>query len=130
MSVQAAWEDAVRSLLVGAHRGGGEPQALLDDGDAALLAAFGAALPVVVEVAGLEPAPRTKERVVDVAAREVFTQIAAVDDQVLLTEWCGKARAAGVVAAERSLLEVLALGTTQPILRAAVAAELGSRGRW
>jgi len=130
VNVRARWEDTVRQLLVGAHRGGGAPDALLDDCAVGGPAAFGAALPVVVEVAELEPAPSTREQVVGAAAREVFTQIAAVDDQVLLTEWCGKARAAGVVAEHRSLPELLVLGTTHPGLRPAVAAVLGSRGRW
>lgn len=130
MSVQAQREDVVRRLLVGAHRGGGDPNALLDDCAAVGLAGFGASLPAVVEAAALVTAPRLEERVVGEAARQVFTQIVAVDDQVLLTEWCGKARAAGEVAEHRSLPELLVLGTTHPGLRSAVAAVLGSRGRW
>jgi len=130
VSVQAQWDDVVRQLLVGAHRGGGDPSALLDECAAVGLAGFGAPLPAVVEVAELAAAPKVEERVVGEAAREVFAQIVAVDDQVLLTEWCGKARAAGVVAEHRSLPELLVLGTTHPGLRSAVAAVLGSRGRW
>jgi hypothetical protein len=130
VSVQARREDVVRQLLVGAHRSGADPSALLDDCAATGLAGFGASLPVVVEAAELAAAPRSAERVVGEAARQVFGQIVAVDDQVLLTEWCGKARAAGEVAEPRALPELLVLGTTHPGLRSAVAAVLGSRGRW
>jgi hypothetical protein len=130
VSVQAQRDDVVRRLLVGAHRSGGDPSALLDACAAVGLAGFGASLPAVVESAELAAAPRSEERVVGEAARQVFTQIVAVDDQVLLTEWCGKARAAGEVAEHRSLPELLVLGTTHPGLRSAVAAVLGPRGRW
>ncbi len=130
MSVQARWDDVVRQLLVGAHRGDGDPGALLDECAAVGLAGFGAPLPVVVETAELVAAPRSEERIVGEMAQQVFARIVAVDDQVLLTEWCGKARAAGVVARHRSLPELLVLGTTHPGLRSAVAAVLGSRGRW
>jgi hypothetical protein len=64
VSVQAQREDVVRRLLVGAHRGGGDPSALLDDCAAVGLAGFGAALPAVVEAAELAAAPRSAERVV------------------------------------------------------------------
>ncbi|PRY46002.1 DUF5691 domain-containing protein [Umezawaea tangerina] len=130
MSVREEWDEVVRRLLVGAHRSGVEPGVLLDDCAALGVAGFGAALPVVVDVGGLAVAPRVDERVVGEAARDVFAQIVAADDQVLLTEWCGKARAAGEVAEHRALPELLVLGTTHPGLRSAVAAVLGSRGRW
>jgi hypothetical protein len=130
VSVQAQWDEAVRQLLVGAHRGGGDPSALLDECAALGLANHGAPLPVSVEATELTPAPPSTERVVGEAARLVFAQIVAVDDQMLLTEWCGKARAAGEVVEHRASPEMLALGTTHPGLRSAVAAVLGSRGRW
>lgn len=130
MSVRQEWDEVVRQLLVGAHRGAGDPVALLDDCAALGVAAHGAPLPVVVETAELAPAPPAGDRVVGEAGRAVFAQILAVDDQVLLTEWCGMARGAGVVAEPRVLPDLLALGTAHPGLRPAVGAVLGSRGRW
>jgi hypothetical protein len=130
MNVQQEWDEAVRRLLVGAHRGDGDSAALLDDCAALGLAAYGAPLPITVEATELAPAPVAGEPVVGEAGRAVFAQILAVDDQVLLTEWCGMARGTGVVAEHRALPDLLALGTAHPGLRPAVGAVLGSRGRW
>lgn len=130
MTLQAEWDEAVQAALVGAHRAGTTPTALLDRLAALGLAAHGAALPPPVDTAPLAAAPASDDVRADQAARSVLVQILALDDQVLLTEWCGMAKAARVVANHRELPALLGLGTAHPGLRPAVSAVLGTRGRW
>ncbi|MEV0677100.1 DUF5691 domain-containing protein [Actinosynnema sp. NPDC050436] len=77
---------------------------------------------------GVAPAPA--DRVAEGPARSVLAQVLALDDQILLTEWCGLASARGVVAHPRELPALLGLGTGHPGLRQAVGKVLGARGRW
>lgn len=130
MSLRSEWEDTVQAALVGAHRSGTTPTELLDRCAALGLAAHAAQLPPVVDAPLLEPAPGSADVRADPAARDVLVQVLALEDQVLLTEWCGLARAARVVADHRELPALLGLGTAHPGLRPAVTAVLGARGRW
>lgn len=130
MSTRTEWDEAVQALLLGAHRSGVEPAELLDRCAALGVAAHAARLPPVVDAPPLAPAPAAADRVADRPARAVLAQVLALDDQILLTEWCGAAARAGLVAAPRELPTLLGLATTHPGLRQAVAGVLGARGRW
>ncbi|GGP37420.1 DUF5691 domain-containing protein [Saccharothrix coeruleofusca] len=130
MTVQQEWEEAVRALLVGAHRAGLDTGELLDRCAALGVAAHAAVLPPVLDEPLLAPAPAAADQVAGERARAVLAQILALDDQVLLTEWCGMASAAGVVAEHRHLPALLGLATAHHGLRQAVTAVLGARGRW
>ncbi|MBB5958822.1 hypothetical protein FHS29_005431 [Saccharothrix tamanrassetensis] len=129
-STKAAWDETVQALLLGAHRAGTTPTELLDRCAALGVAAHGARLPPVVDTPPLPAAPASADRVADRPARAVLAQILALDDQILLTEWCGTAAGAGVVAAAGELPTLLGLATAHPGLRQAVAKVLGTRGRW
>ncbi|WP_447005078.1 DUF5691 domain-containing protein [Saccharothrix isguenensis] len=130
MSLHSDWDEAVRAALVGAHRAGTTPTALLDRVAALGVAAHGAQLPPTVDTPLLPAAPASDDERANPAARSVLVRILALDDQILLTEWCGMARAARVVADHRELPALLGLGTAHPGLRPAVTAVLGARGRW
>ena len=130
MTLQAEWDEAVQAALIGAHRAGTTPTALLDRVAALGVAAHGAPLPPPVDTPPLPAAPASDDVRAHPAARSVLAQILALDDQVLLTEWCGMAKAARVVADHRELPALLGLGTAHPGLRPAVSAVLGARGRW
>ncbi|MDU0292084.1 DUF5691 domain-containing protein [Saccharothrix longispora] len=130
MTLADEWEQTVQAALVGAHRAGTTPAALLDRMAALGVAAHGARLPPVVDEPLLAPAPAADDARAHAAARDVLVEILALDDQVLLTEWCGLARTAGVTADPRELPALLGLGTAHPGLRSAVTAVLGARGRW
>ncbi|MEV1117500.1 DUF5691 domain-containing protein [Actinosynnema sp. NPDC049800] len=130
MTLQAEWDEAVQAALIGAHRAGTTPTALLDRVAALGLAAHGAQLPPPVDTPPLPAAPASDDVRAHPAARSVLVQILALDDQVLLTEWCGMAKTARVVADHRELPALLGLGTAHPGLRPAVSAVLGARGRW
>ncbi|WP_367138739.1 DUF5691 domain-containing protein [Saccharothrix sp. HUAS TT1] len=130
MTLQAEWDEAVQAALVGAHRAGVTSTELLDRVAALGVAAHGAQLPPAVDAPLLPAAPPSDDVRAHPAARSVLVQVLALDDQVLLTEWCGMARAAGVVADHRELPALLGLGTAHPGLRPAVTAVLGARGRW
>ncbi|MBW4719578.1 DUF5691 domain-containing protein [Saccharothrix obliqua] len=126
----ADWDAAVRDLLVGAHRAGTSPTELLDRCAALGVAAHGAWLPPVVDDPLLAPAPTDRDHVAGPAAREVLARILDLDDQFLLTEWCGLATARRTVAHPKEVPALLGLATTHPGLRQAVTAVLGTRGRW
>ncbi|MGM1058163.1 DUF5691 domain-containing protein [Saccharothrix sp. Mg75] len=126
----AEWDETVQAALVGAHRAGTTPAALLDRMAALGVAAHGAWLPPAVDGPLLAPAPASADVRAGAAARDVLAQVLALDDHVLLTEWCGLARTSGVTADPRELPALLGLGTVHPGLRAAVTAVLGARGRW
>ncbi|MEU5690999.1 DUF5691 domain-containing protein [Actinosynnema sp. NPDC020468] len=130
MSVREEWEAAVQALLVGASRSGTSAGELLDRVAVFGPAAFGASVPALVDEVALPVAAAVADVQAGEAARAVLSEILALDDQVLLTEWCGMARAAGVVAEHRELPALLGLGTAHPGLRQAVTAVLGARGRW
>ncbi|QFZ16139.1 DUF5691 domain-containing protein [Saccharothrix syringae] len=130
MSLRSEWDEAVQAALVGAHRSGTTPAELLDRCAALGPAAHAARLPPVVDAPLLAPAPASGDARVHPAARDVLAQVLALEDQVLLTEWCGLAKAARLVADHRELPALLALGTAHTGLRPAVTAVLGARGRW
>ncbi|MEU7525200.1 DUF5691 domain-containing protein [Saccharothrix sp. NPDC042600] len=130
MSTRAEWDETVQALLIGAHRAHTSPAELLDRCAALGVAAHGAQLPPVIDAPVLAPAPSSADRVPGPAARGVLAQVVALDDQVLLTEWCGLAAAAGFVAEPKQLPALLALATGHPGLRQAVSTVLGARGRW
>ncbi|MFD7652407.1 DUF5691 domain-containing protein [Actinosynnema sp. NPDC059797] len=130
MSLQDAWQGTVQAVLVGARRSGVTSAELLDRCAELGLAAHAARLPPVVDGPPLEPAPGSGDVPVHRLARAVLVQVLALDDQVLLTEWCGLAKAAGAVADHRDLPALLGLGTAHPGLRPAITAVLGARGRW
>ncbi|NUT93101.1 MAG: hypothetical protein HOY78_13855, partial [Saccharothrix sp.] len=130
MSTRAEWDETVQALLVGAHRAHTSPAELLDRCAALGVAAHGAQLPPAVDTPPLAPAPRSADRVPGPAARGVLAQVVALDDQVLLTEWCGLAAAGGFVAEPKQLPALLTMATGHPGLRQAVARVLGTRGRW
>lgn len=130
MTLHREWDEAVQAALVGAHRAGTTPTELLDRIAALGVAAHGAQLPPTVDAPMLPAAPESDDVRADPAARSVLVQVLALDDQILLTEWCGMARAARVVADHRELPALLGLGTAHPGLRPAVTAVLGARGRW
>ncbi|WP_433267108.1 DUF5691 domain-containing protein [Actinosynnema sp. CS-041913] len=129
-STKAAWDETVQALLLGAHRAGTTPAELLDRCAALGVAAHAAQLPPVLDTPPLAPAPASADRVADGPARAVLAQILALDDQILLTEWCGMAARTNVVAAAKELPALLGLATAHPGLRQAVAKVLGGRGRW
>ncbi|CCH27453.1 DUF5691 domain-containing protein [Actinosynnema sp. NPDC047251] len=130
MSVKAEWDDTVQALVIGAHRAGVEPGGLLDRCAALGVAAHAARLPAVLDGPVLAAAPASADRVAERPARAVLAQVLALDDQILLTEWCGLAARRGVVAHPRELPALLGLATGHPGLRQAVGKVLGGRGRW
>ncbi|MFT7835414.1 DUF5691 domain-containing protein [Saccharothrix sp. BKS2] len=130
MSTRDAWQETVQALLVGARRSGAAPADLLDRCAELGLAAHAAHLPPVVDAPPLDPAPASGDVPVHRLARGVLVQVLALEDQVLLTEWCGLAKAAHAVADHRELPALLGLGTAHPGLRPAITAVLGARGRW
>ncbi|RKT51959.1 DUF5691 domain-containing protein [Saccharothrix australiensis] len=130
MTTRTEWDEAVQALLLGAHRAGTTPADLLDRCAALGVAAHAARLPAPVATPPLAPAPASADRVAGDRARAVLAQILALDDQIVLTEWCGLASGAGVVAAAKDLPALLGLATTHPGLRQAVGTVLGARGRW
>ncbi|WP_199440691.1 DUF5691 domain-containing protein [Umezawaea beigongshangensis] len=131
MSVRQEWDAAVRALVLGADRGGSAAEELLAACAALGPARYAARLPEPLGATGLlAPAPPPADAVAGSAARAVLAEVLAVDDHLLLTEWCATAAGARVVASPAELPDLLGLGTTHPGLRPAVLGVLGSRGRW
>ncbi len=130
MSIRTEWDETVQALLLGAHRANTTPADLLDRCAALGTAAHAARLPPSVDTPPLAPAPVSADHIAERPAQAVLAQILALDDQILLTEWCGLAAARNTVAHPKELPTLLGLGTAHPGLRQAVGKVLGARGRW